>query len=164
MNNAQTRPFGLLILMMCLLFLGVSAVIGGFQLVADPSGGLMQMPVSWLAHSPFQNFLIPGLILGVVIGLGSLSTLVVLWLRPNWTFAASLTALTHEHWSWMAAFALGLALVIWIVTQMLMLRVTNGLQWFFLAFGAFMLLLTLEPHVRAYFAEQPERAHARSRS
>lgn len=53
---------------------GIAACLGGFSLVTDPSGEKIQMPLFWLEHSPFGNYFVPGLILMVVIGIGSLAT------------------------------------------------------------------------------------------
>jgi hypothetical protein len=51
------------------------ALWGGAGLVYDPDGGYMQMPLSFLEHSPFSNYLIPGIILFTVNGLFGLLTL-----------------------------------------------------------------------------------------
>lgn len=57
-----------------LLFLnGIAACLGVFSFVTDPLGQKMQMPLFCLEHSPFVNYFIPGLILLVVIGIGSLA-------------------------------------------------------------------------------------------
>ncbi len=148
----QPRPLSLRFLLGCLTFLGVSAVFGGFVLVLDPTGGLIHMPLALLEFSPFRDFLIPGLILGIVFGIGSFATVLALWFRPVWSFGAALTRFTGEHWSWSAAVAVGLGQVIWIVTQMLMLR---GVSWLHLVFGVLgllIMLLPLGPGLRRYLA------------
>jgi hypothetical protein len=38
-------------------------------MILDPSGRMLHMPLSLLAHSPFRDFLIPGIILLVTNGL-----------------------------------------------------------------------------------------------
>src|ERR1035438_2565973 len=60
------------IALVTLAFLGVGAVAGGAILILDPSGKLLQMPLSILDHSPFHSFLIPGIILLVANGILSL--------------------------------------------------------------------------------------------
>jgi hypothetical protein len=50
-------------------FLGVTSIAGSIPMILDPSGSLLHMPLSLLAHSPFRNFLIPGIILLVTNGL-----------------------------------------------------------------------------------------------
>lgn len=55
-----------------LIFLGISAFFGGIGMIMDPSGESMQMPLSLLNGTPFDNFLIPGIILLVCNGILSL--------------------------------------------------------------------------------------------
>jgi hypothetical protein len=59
-----------------ILFINATgAIYGGFGLMYDPSGGFMQMPVTYLENSPFSNYLIPGIILFIVNGLFSVFVL-----------------------------------------------------------------------------------------
>ena len=75
-----------------LLFLnGVSAIFGGAGLILDPSGVSMQMPIELLDFSPFNSFLIPGIILFTVNGLFNLYV-GILGIRKNNMFP-SLTIL-----------------------------------------------------------------------
>jgi len=55
-----------------LFFNSVSAIFGGIGLIMDPMGEKLGMPVSFLDHSPFDSFLVPGIILLVMNGLLSL--------------------------------------------------------------------------------------------
>jgi len=55
-----------------LFFNGISATIPGLILVFDPGGESMKMPLDWLEYSPFENFLIPGILLFLFIGVLSL--------------------------------------------------------------------------------------------
>ena len=55
-----------------LFFNAVSAMFGGSGLMLDPTGAAMQMPIEFLKDSPFENFLIPGIILFSVNGLFNL--------------------------------------------------------------------------------------------
>jgi hypothetical protein len=57
------RPFLLYLLFMPHLFLGISATAGGGLLLLKPDGSLLGMDPGWLNHSPFNTYLIPGLIL-----------------------------------------------------------------------------------------------------
>jgi hypothetical protein len=59
-----------------LLVNGVGAVIGGWILMIDPTGTQMQLPADYLAHIPFRDYFIPGLILFVANGLMSFVVLV----------------------------------------------------------------------------------------
>ncbi len=61
-------PFTSKLLILLHLLLGLGAVFGGIMLVIDPSGELIKMPITLLENSPFNSFLIPGIILLVVLG------------------------------------------------------------------------------------------------
>ena len=151
-TTLPTRPISLRWLLGCLAFLGVSAAFGGILLILDPAGTRLHMPLSILQFSPFHDFLVPGLILGVVFGIGSFATILALWFRPPWSFGTALTHFTGEHWSWSAAVAVGLGQVIWIVTQMLMVHGTDWLQFVYGGLGLLIILLTFQPGLRRYLA------------
>ena len=74
-----------------LFFNGASAILGGGGLILDPTGVSMQMPIAFLESSPFNNFLIPGIILFTVNGLFNLYV-GILGIRKNKLFP-SLTIL-----------------------------------------------------------------------
>ncbi|MFS8082314.1 MAG: hypothetical protein ACMG51_02590 [Ginsengibacter sp.] len=65
MNSKATRN----LLIAFLAFLGLGAIGGGGVFIISPSGKLMGMPLSMLNNSPFNNFLIPGIILFSFLGL-----------------------------------------------------------------------------------------------
>jgi hypothetical protein len=146
------RPLSLRWLLGCLTFLSLSAVFGGVVLVGSPSGAWLHIPLSVLQYSPFSDFLIPGLILGLVFGVGSLATVLALWWRPTWPPAGALTRLTGEHWAWSAAVALGIGQIIWIVTETLMLRGASWLGLIFGSLGVLIVVLAFQPGVRRHFA------------
>jgi small-conductance mechanosensitive channel len=128
------------------------ALGGGAFLVFDPSGASMQWSLEALAGSPFQNYLIPGLLLFTVFGVGSVAVMVALLLRPNWSLAAKVTQFTGKHWTWSAAFAIGLGQIIWIITQVLMVSISSWLQPVCAATGALIVLLMLEPGLQKFLA------------
>jgi hypothetical protein len=66
----------------CIIILfinGIGALWGGGGLIYDPSGTFMQMPLSFLEHTPFINYLIPGIILFIVNGLFSIFILLLIF-------------------------------------------------------------------------------------
>jgi len=112
------RPAAVWILMVLLLFQGLGGLGGGLSLTIRPDGSIMQMPVSLLDGSPFADYLIPGLILLLVLGVLPLVALAGLWLRRTW--------------AWYAAFVVGCGLMIWILVEITiipydMLQVVFGL-------------------------------------
>ena len=46
-----------------LFFLGISALFGSYHLITDPTGKSLQMPLGLLKPTPFENYLVPGIIL-----------------------------------------------------------------------------------------------------
>ncbi len=51
----------------------ICGVAGGLGLVTEPNGTNLGFQVEWLSQSPFTDYLIPGIILLVVIGVGNLA-------------------------------------------------------------------------------------------
>jgi hypothetical protein len=104
------------------IFLGVGALFGGAALILGPDGHLIGMPTKGLAGSPFDSFLIPGIVLFTVVGLGPLG-------------AAVLTLRRHAMAS-RAAIAVGVVLICWITVEMLVLAGPASLAWaFYLVLG-----------------------------
>jgi peptidoglycan/LPS O-acetylase OafA/YrhL len=50
------------------VFVALSALVAGAMFMAAPSGRLMGMTEATLARSPFQSYLVPGIVLFTVVG------------------------------------------------------------------------------------------------
>jgi len=105
MNKGKIKKFASYGLCVLQIFVGITAVLGGFGLVSDPSGTKMNIPLMLLENSPFANYLIPGLFLLLVIGVGNVLTGIVVFLRHRYAgnlsvFLGALLALyiTVEVW------------------------------------------------------------------
>lgn len=97
-----------------LLFNSCGALYGGWQLITDPTGNKLGMPLSVLQYSPFNSFLMPGIILFLANGIfGFIVLYLMLFRYKNYT---------------LAVVAQGVILLGWITVQMLMLRTVNTLQ------------------------------------
>ncbi len=101
-----------LIAIILLLFNAIPALFGGWALMTDPSGESLEMTLSILEHSPFENFLVPGIILFVTNGLLSL------------LFAVS-AMLRFMNYAWLVIFQ-GFILLGWLVVQIIMIREFNA--------------------------------------
>ncbi len=95
------------------LLVGIGAIGGGLAAVLNPQAPL-GMPLELLQSSPFDNYLIPGLILLVIIGLGNLFSAYTFRLKSGYQGYIS------SVFSW--------ALVIFIVVQCLMLNAIHYLH------------------------------------
>ena len=102
-SETKRRPAGVWILMVLLLIQGLGGLAGGLSLTLRPDGSIMKMPVSYLEGSPFSDFLIPGLVLLLVLGVLPLVAVGGLWMRRSW--------------AWYAAFAVGCGLMVWILVE-----------------------------------------------
>ncbi|HEX5579348.1 MAG TPA: hypothetical protein VFY43_06760 [Candidatus Limnocylindria bacterium] len=89
------------------VFVGVMAVPVGLMMVADPNGSPVGIPHAWIADSPFGSFLIPGLFLLLVNGVGQLT-------------GAALSVARHALAPWVMG-GLAVALIAWITVQVLII-------------------------------------------
>ena len=91
-----------------LALLSVGALYGGAALVARPDGSLVHYPGSFLEHTPFGSFLVPGLLLLAVNGFFPLAVIALTLRRHPW--AARLTVVS------------GVLLSCWIAVQIALIR------------------------------------------
>lgn len=138
------KPIGLYLLILLLAVQSLGGVFGGISLIASPSGAIMQMHPSMLAGSPFADFLIPGLIL--LLALGVLPGILVYALirRPNWRWFGIFNIYRGVHWAWTYSLYLGIMLVIWILVEIVWIEY-DLLQTIFGLFGVAIIILTLLP-------------------
>jgi hypothetical protein len=153
MNTSITRRplIPLLMLSICLIFLGANGFIGGYLMLSDPYGAPMGMPLATLENTLFQNFTIPGLCLIFIWGCGSLLTLIGLWLRPQWPPFNGLNRWLHEHWSWGFALLLGLGLLVWLTYQLFTLPAVAPIQYVLFGLATLLVVLPLLPNMRRYY-------------
>jgi len=102
------------IAILALIVLGIGALAGGVFLVVAPDGSAMGFQIAILAGSPFADFLIPGLILGGLFGVGSI--------------AVAVAGLRRAPIAPFLAFAIGLGQMIWIVAQLAIIREVSFLH------------------------------------
>ena len=106
-GTPEPRPIGLLSI---LLVVGLMAVACGILLMIN---GLW-MPLSVLATSPFDSFLMPGLVLSVVVGGSLLTSALLVWRRHRLAPLVSAAA--------------GAILLGWVVVESIMVRDGRPLQ------------------------------------
>ncbi len=113
------------------VFLGVGALGGGAALMLGPRGELIPLPVSLLAGSPFADYLVPGAILFVILGLGPLVAAALAWRRHPLAPALALVV--------------GLALLVWLVVEICIVGYASNppLQPFYLGLGIAITLLAV---------------------
>jgi hypothetical protein len=117
-------------------FVGVGAMAGGLAAITNPQNPL-GIPIEVLKNSPFNSYLIPGIILFTVIGLGNIFS--VLMFRFKWKFQGYINSV------------FSFALVIWIVVQCIMIRDIEFLHVIFFIIGlvqaALSIIILYEQHL-----------------
>lgn len=140
------------LLIALLLFLGISAIGGGLFLIISPSGKLIgNLPLSILSHSPFADFLIPGIILFVVLGVWPCVVAVALIKQPTSKIADQLNLFNDMHWAWTFSIYIAFALMIWIQVETIFAQGTGWLQTFYMLYAIPILVVALLPQVRLMY-------------
>jgi hypothetical protein len=130
------RPVTAWLLLALLVVQGLGGLAGGLALTLAPDGSIMKMSTSLLDGSPFSDFLIPGLILLLVLGVLPLVAAAGLWMR--------------RRWAWYAACVVGCGLMIWILVEITIIPY-DVLQPIFGGIGVAIFVVTLLRPVRRFY-------------
>jgi hypothetical protein len=132
-----------------LFFLGVSAVAGGVGLVF----GNEMFPSGWIDEIPVvTSWLVPGLVLGVGFGIGSLVVGFGMVRRRQSRWLGFLECWTGEHWSWTATLVIGFAHMVWIGLELIYLPSYSWLQAIYGAVGLALFMMPWQLTVRRALA------------
>lgn len=149
-SKTRSRPLTAWILIVLLFFLGIGGLISGAMLFISPGGSLIGMSTDLLKGSPFPNFLIPGIILFIFVGVYQLLTGLSLLRLPAWNGPDIFNPYKHYHWSWTASWLAGVIMLIWIITESALLGYISVLQPIITVWSLVLIGLTLTPGVRRY--------------
>jgi hypothetical protein len=147
----MSKPFALKILAFLLAFIGIGAIISGPMLFLAPDGHLMQWTVDMLKGTPFTNFLIPGIVLFLFVGVFSSLVSYGLLRQPTWRWADMLNICKKYRWAWTASWAAGVIMILWIIVETSLLGYISFLQPVITAWGIAIITLTLLPNMRRYY-------------
>ena len=108
---------------------GLSAIIPGWTMVTSGTVGGYRLPADWLSsYSPFSDYLVPGMVLLLGIGVGGV--------------LAAVVNVLDARLGPFAGFAYGLVLVGWIAGELVFMTQTMVLTWVILAAGLVLVALT----------------------
>lgn len=144
------RPFSVYPLIMLLVLQSFGGLFGGISLVLSPSGAMLRMPVSMLKGSPFENYLIPGLILLLLLGVLPGFLVYALIAKPSWKSIAIFNVYKGIHWAWTYSVYLGIMLVIWILVEIVWIDY-DFLQTVYGLIGVVILILCLLPATMIHY-------------
>ncbi|HCO93644.1 MAG TPA: hypothetical protein DIU00_06795 [Phycisphaerales bacterium] len=146
------RPFTLWPLLFFLLFLSLGGLYGGIAMLADPTGGSLQL-TDTLPLLPVSDYILPGIFLLVVMGLVPLMLTYGLLARPKWRWAERLSRWSGHHWAWTGTLGLGVTLAVWLIVEGLLIGFKWAIQYTTAVDGLLIMLFVLLPGVRKFYAE-----------
>lgn len=132
MSTKKSISYAVIALLVFQAFNGLSGLLGGFMLIKDPSGASLHMKMEWLQDTPFSTFLIPGIILFLLNGIGNV---IGFWISIKRKTNAGLFG---------AMF--GAIMMIWITTQVIMIGYKDFLQPLYFSTGMLQLIFGLVYH------------------
>ena len=118
-----------MISILLLLLNAAGALSAGSSMILEPDGTGLQLPLIWLQHTPFNDFLIPGIILFLVNGVFNIWVIIMILLKKP----------RYPHYIMLA----GILLVGWILVQVVMTRMNHILQFIFGTIGVLMFITGL---------------------
>jgi len=140
------------ILISLLLLLGLGAIGGGALLIISPSGKLLNgLPLSILDHSPFNDFLIPGVILFFVLGIFPCLLAWALIKKPANLFAEHFNFFKDMYWGWSYSIYIAFALIIWIQIETIFVQSVGWLQTFYILYAIPIIFVSLLPQIRTLY-------------
>lgn len=129
----------------------IGALYGGINLMNDPSGESIKLPIGLLNGTIFPNFLIPGIILFLLLGFFPLFMVYPLLFKPRWRLINRLNIYPSYHWAWTYTLYTAIMLMIWINLQVMMIGTGSLIQGSFGMLGIIILILTLLPSVKRQY-------------
>ena len=143
------------IFLILLGFLGLGAISGGVLLIISPTGKMLGLPITEFKNLPFQNFMIPGIILFTVLGIIPLLLIPALIKKPDSRLADRLNLFKDMHWSWTYSIYVAFALIGWIQIQLIFLQ--SAVYWlhtFYIFYGLLIILIALLPQMRIAYQKK----------
>jgi len=130
------------------LVLSAGAVFGGVQLLRDPTGALLGMPVDGRlpAGGFIDNWRIPGVLLLIIAGIGPL--------------VMAIATIQRRQWAREGHVFIGLICATWMAMEMTIIGIGAGTQIFYLAMSLLVTALGIGSYVAEDRADHHHGLHA----
>ena len=115
--------------------------------MVDPSGASIHLNTSLLESTIFHNFLVPGIILFLLLGIFPFIAAFGLMTRKKSKFLNRFNPYKKKHWAWAYSLYCGIILVLWIDFQVMIIGGGNWLQTTYAILGVLIIILALIPSV-----------------
>jgi hypothetical protein len=143
------RPALALVTTGVLGFLGITAVGGGAALIFGPGTA----PGDSLQRIPLiDSWVVPGLVLGIGFGLGSLLVAYGVFRKPHWAWLGRVERRTGHHWSWIATILIGFGQLVWLALELVYLPDLSWLQALYTVVSVALLVLPMSTPVSRYLS------------
>jgi hypothetical protein len=143
--------FTLILLLFLLGFLSLSAFYGGIALILSPDGNIFKMPVSILYNSPFNDFLIPGIVLLIVFGIIPALVIYAMIKRTVCPVLEKMNIMYDHHFSWTFTVYIGIAQIIWIDLQTFFINAVDLIHLIYSGIGIAIVCIAFLPATRKHF-------------
>ena len=138
--------------LLCLLAaLGIGALFGGGVFIISPSGKLFGMPLALLKHSPFPDFLIPGLILFFLLGLFPVLLVFALLTRWECEVAEKFNVFSDMHWTWSYTVYFAFLLIAWIQVEVFFIQAIHWSHALYMFWAMAIIYVALLPQIRTRY-------------
>jgi hypothetical protein len=134
-----------------MFFLSIGAIYGGILLVIYPDGSFFEMPLEMLSETPFPDYIIPGILLLLFLGLFPFFAFICLILKPDWPWFNHFNVYQHHHFSWSFALYASIFFVLWMNFQFMFLGCGHIIQTIYSFLGIGMIMIALVPSVIRYY-------------
>jgi hypothetical protein len=136
--------------MALLVFYGILGLISGALLIADPTGGGLGFDSNIVEKVPLHSFLLVGLFLFFIYGMGSL-VLAYGALTRNESVFRKVSEVSGYHWSWTGGMLLTLVLVIWLAVEGSLIGLDWPATYFTVVIGVGIFVMLILPSTRRYY-------------
>ncbi len=111
-------------------FIAVTSAVSGLLMISSPDGTLLNLPVSLLENTPFNNYMVPGILLALLVG--------------GVNMAAVFFNLQRHRARYNWAIAGGFMISLWIGVQLLLIQAAHWLHFIYLGIGVLIILIAYQ--------------------
>ncbi len=119
-----------IILLILLSFIALTSIISGIFMISCREGGILNLPISLLKDTPFNNFMVPGILLAIIVG--GVNLVAIFYNLENHA----------NQYNW--AMAGGFIISGWIIAQIILINTVHWLHFIFLGMGILIILLSYQ--------------------
>ncbi|PKV50623.1 hypothetical protein ATE84_2686 [Aquimarina sp. MAR_2010_214] len=139
--------------MFLILFQMISAIPSGWLMIIDPSGNKLGIPIKILKHSPFSNFLIPGLFLFLVLGIFPLIVFYGLVRKNKLLILEKINLYKNYHWPLAFSYYVGVLIILWINIQLLFIKEFHVYHFIYSMLGVVIVFIAQLPSTKKNYSK-----------